>query len=181
MRRLAWVVLIFLAGCGPWLKVGGLYTSSAHNVSVEFPEKWMRVNTDDFLLITRDGMLLQHILIQTIHVDDSLKYTKKKFKRGMLPQEVAEVILDNKTSNPEILNFKVIENVPAKISGFPGFKVTYTYKNKDGLKVKGVYYGLLLKEKFYGISYTAASRYYYDKDLKTFEKVFKSFKLMKTA
>lgn len=182
MKRYLWVVLILMVGCGgPWLRVGGEFTSSRENIRVEFPEKWMRLNTDDYLLITRDGVLLQNILIETIHVSDDLKHTKKKFKAGMLPQEAAEVILNNKSSNPEILNLKVLENNPAKIAGLSGFRVVSTQKNKDGLATKTVYYGFLKGELFYGISYSAAERYYFDQDIKTFEKVFKSFRLVKTA
>ncbi|HEY4485485.1 MAG TPA: hypothetical protein VI702_04055 [Nitrospiria bacterium] len=182
MKRILLIALLLLAGCGgPWLRVGGPYTADDFNVKVDFPEKWMRMNTNDYLLVTRDGVLLQYILIETMRVDDALKHTKKKFKRGMLPQEAAEVILDNKTSNSEVLNFHLVENSPARIGGLPGFKAVYTFKDKDGLKVKGIYYGFLLKDQFYGVSYSAASRYYYEKDLKTFEKVFKSFKLIKAA
>lgn len=98
----------------------------------------------------------------------------------MLPQEASEVIIDNMASDPAILNFEVIENSPAKISGFHGFKLVTTNKNKDGLKFKSIFYGFIIDEWFYGIRYTAAARYYFDNDIKTFEKVFESFKLIRT-
>ena len=171
------LLLGLLSGCGAWLQVGGPYTSSAQGISVEFPEGWMRMNTKDVLLVTRDGVLLQYIIIQTLDSSDALKYTKKTFRRGMLPQEVAEVILDNKASNPDTLNFKVAENVPAKVGGRPGFKAVYTYKNKDGLRLKGLFYGAMVGERFYGISYTAAARHFFDLDLKTFDKTFRTFRI----
>lgn len=171
------VLLCILSGCGAWLRAGGPYTSAAHGISVEFPEGWMRMNNKDVLLVTRDGVLLQYIIIQTLETSDALKHTKKTFRRGMLPQEVAEVILDNKASNPDTLNFKVAENVPAKVGGRPGFKAVYTYKNKDGLRLKGLFYGALVGERFYGISYTAAARHYFDRDLKTFDKAFRTFRI----
>lgn len=171
------VGLCLLTGCGAWLRVGGPYTSPAHGISVEFPEGWMRMNDKDVILITRDGVLLQYIIIQTLNFSDPLKFTKKTFRRGMLPQEVAEVILDNKASNPGTLNFKVGENTPAKIGGHPGFKATYTYKNKDGLRLKGLYYGALVGDTFYGISFNAAARHYYQTDLATFDKVVRTFRI----
>ena len=56
-----------------------------------------------------------------------------------------------------------------------------TYKTKDDLKVRVVYCGVLDGEWFYGIRYSAAQRHYFDKDLKTFEMVLRSFKLKTNA
>jgi hypothetical protein len=130
-------------------------------------------------LITRDGVSLQYIQIERVKIEDSLKHTKKKFSKGMLPQEVAEVVLDNIASDKDNLNLEVIENIPATISGIPGFKAVYTHKTMDGLKLKSIYYGFIMQDWFYGIYYTAALRYYFDKDIETFEKVLETFKLIK--
>ena len=56
-----------------------------------------------------------------------------------------------------------------------------TYKTKDDLKLRVVYCGVIQGEWFYGIRYSAPQRHYFDKDLKTFETVLRSFKLNKTA
>ncbi len=181
MKRYLLILLLLIAGCAPWVKVGGLYTSKPHNFSVELPDGWMRFNTSHRLYITRDGVLLQNIIIERLHIEKSLKHTKKKFAKDMLPQEAAEVVLDNISSAPTVLNYEVIENIPARISGFPGFKVVFTYKNKDGLTLKSILYGLIVDEWFYAIRYTAARRYYFENGRKTFEKVFESFRLIKTA
>jgi hypothetical protein len=180
MKRLLLIVLI-LAGCAPWMYTSGLFTSGAQEFSVELPEGWMRLNTSEYLLITRDGFLLQNILIKRVHIDKPLSHTKKKLRKEMLPHEVAEVIIDNISSDPAILNFNLIENLPVRISEIPGFKIIFTYKNRDGLRLKTIYYGFISKEWFYSISYTAASRYYFDKDIETFKKVFKSFRLLETT
>lgn len=181
MKRYLLIVLLFVVGCAAWVKVGGLYKSEPHNFSVELPSGWMRLNTRDRLYITRDGVLLQNIMIERLNIEKPLEHTKKKFSKDMLPQEVADVVLDNISSDQTVLNFEVLENIPARISGFPGFKVVFTYKNKDGLRLKSISYGFVTNEWFYGIRYTAAHRYYFDKDLKTFERVFESFKLIKIA
>jgi hypothetical protein len=141
----------------------------------------MRWSRGESLLITRDGLSLQYIQIGRMKIENSLKHTKKKFSKGMLPQETAEVALDNMASNPDILNLEVIENIPATVNGIPGFKAIYTYKSKDGLKLKSIFYGLMIGDWFYSIQYDAAQRYYFDKDLKTFEKILESFRLIKTA
>jgi hypothetical protein len=181
MKRSLLILLIFIAGCAAWTRVGGLYTSKPHNFSVELPNGWMRFNTRERLYTTRDGALLQNIIVERLNIEKPLKHTKKKFGKSMLPQEAAQVVLDNISSDQTVLNFQVIENIPARISGFPGFRVVFTYKNKDGLRLKSILYGFISDEWFYGIRYTAAHRYYFDKDLETFMKVFASFKLIKTV
>ncbi len=182
MKKILLIIIFMLAiGCAPWAQVGGLYKTESYSYSVDLPQGWMRWSKGNDLLITRDGVLLQNIQIIRLNTEEPLKHTKKKFSKEMLPQEVAEVILDNIASNQGVLNFELIENGPIKISGVSGFKAIYTYKNKDGLKIKSVYCGLTADKWFYGINYNAPQRYYFDKDVKTFEKVLESFKLLKTV
>jgi hypothetical protein len=121
---------------------------------------------------------LQFIAVQHIHMDDTLKYTKKKFRKGMLPLEAAEVIIDNISSNQDVLNLEVKENKAAKLCGRHAFRAVMTYKDRDGLKIKSVYYGFMEGEWFYGIRYAAPQRLYFEKDIKTFEKVAASMKLI---
>lgn len=177
----AFFAIILLAGCAPWIRTGGVYTSEAQNVKVLLPDGWMRLNTDEFIYITRDGGLLQNILIEAFHVDDTLKHTKKRLRKGMLPIEASEVIIDNISSDQNISALEVKENRSARIDGHQGFRAVIAYKNQDGLKIKSVYYGFMKGEWFYGIRYTAPVRHYFDKDFKTFEKVVGSLKLRNPA
>ncbi len=181
MKKLLGILFIFVIGCAPWTQVGGLYKNESYNFSVELPQGWMKWNQGEHLFITRDGISLQYIQIGRVKIEEPLKHTKKKFSKGMLPQEAAEVYLDDIASNSNMINLEVIENLPATISGIPGFKAVYTYKNKDGLKLKNIHYGFIMENWVYGINYNAAQRYYFDKDTNQFEKVFESFKLIKTA
>lgn len=178
MKKASLMILLVVMGCVPWIQTRGLYTSKTHNFSVELPQGWMRSNTSEYMLITRDGVVLQNIAIKRRAVDEEFEHTKRKLSKGILPQEAAGVIIDNINSDQEVLNFKVIENVPVEINESSGFKVVYTYKNKDGLRSKRIYYGVVDGEWFYSISYSAALRHYFEKDLKSFEELFKSFKLI---
>ncbi len=185
MKKLLLILFITLAsiaGCARWQTTGGLYTSSWSDFSAELPEGWVRENRNDYIYMTRDGFPLQSIYIGRTRVDDyELKYTKKKLVKGMLPQELAEVLLDNMTSNPAINNLEVKENSPAKISGKPAAKITVLYRNKEGLKLKTISFRIMIDEWLYTISYTAPLRYYFDRDVKTFDKVVTHFRLLGTA
>ncbi len=185
MKKLLLILFIMLAsvaGCGPWQTTGGLYTSSWNDFTVELPAGWVRENRNDYIHMTRDGFPLQSIYIGRTRVDEfELKYTKKKLTKGMFPQEVAEVLLDNMASNPAMNNLEVKENKPTKISGKRAAKIIVLYKNKDGLKLKTISYRLVIDEWLYTISYTAPQRYYFDRDVKAFEKIVTNFRLLGTA
>jgi hypothetical protein len=172
MKKFLLIFLLFIPACAPWVKTGGSYESLPHNFYVNIPQGWMMLDTDRYLLI------LQYVLIQDRPLDRPFRNTKKKFNRRMLPQEAADVIIDEITSDQSVLNFEIIENVPTRIHGHDGFRVVFTYKNRDGLKLKTIYHGFLAGESFYNIRYTAVNRYYFEKDIEAFRKVLESFRLI---
>jgi hypothetical protein len=186
-RRIALLgtTLLVATGCVtlPWVPADSVYTSIAHQFTIDLPQGWMRWTQDqrDDLVVTRDGALLQYILVERLRVDEPLRYTKKRLAKGMMPQEAAEVMLDNFSSSKDISGLEIKDNRPITISGKPGFWAVVTYKTKDDLKLKVVYCGVIAGEWFYGIRYSAPQRHYFDKDLKTFETVLRSFKLQKTT
>ena len=173
-------IMFLLNGCAPWIRTGGPYEATGENVSLDLPDGWMRLNNDKHLILTRDGVLLQSILVESIHVNDTLKHTKKKFRKGMLPLEASEVIVDNIASNGQVHDLEVKESKSAKVTGKPGFRVAFSYKTVEGLKMQGVVYGLMHGELFYLIKYAAPKRHYFDRDLKTFERVVASAHLIKS-
>jgi hypothetical protein len=172
---------LLLGGCVtmPWYPTAGPYTSEADSFAVELPKGWMRLNSKEDLLITRDGLLLQHVLIERGRVDRPLQHTKKVLTRGMQPQAVAEVILDNISSSERTLDVKVKENRPVQVGGHRGFRLVYTHRDKNGLRFKSVLLGFLAGDDFYLLRYTAAERYYFSKDLATFEQLVTTFKLLR--
>lgn len=173
------ILLLMIAGCvtPPWVPVETAYKASPLGFSVDLPAGWMRLNKEDSLFVTRDGAILQHITVYRVNINEPLKFTKKKMQKDMLPQEVAEVALDDISSNSNLAGVTIEEKGPATISGVQGFRAVYSYKTRDGLRMKSMSYGFLKDEWFYTIRYTATQRHYFEKDLSTFQKVFESFKL----
>ena len=100
MKRysMVWITcLLLLAGCQTWVPVGGEFTSSAHNYTVEFPQGWKRLNAvyhqplveKNAVLITRDGPALEYISISRVSMVEELPYAKRRFSAGMLQEEAA--------------------------------------------------------------------------------------------
>ncbi len=182
MKKLLIVLMLLVtAGCGPWVRTEGPFTSKAQNFSVNIPQGWMLSNTEKIFLITRDGTLLQRIVCirQGLSAEKQFSHTRKRVTSGMLPQELADVVLDDFQSNAVNQDFTVEENAPAAVAGKPGFKARFAFRTKDGLPYRCLYYGFISGDWFYGIFYIAPQRYYFDKDLGTFENVIKSFRLTK--
>jgi hypothetical protein len=179
-RILYLLLIFFLWGCATWVAVGGKYTMSSQNFEVQLPTGWRKYEVvKDALLITQDGLALQQIRISRMQIDKELNHTKKKFSKEMLPPEVAEVVIDNFRSNPNIINQKIIENDPAQIGGYSGYKFVFSYQTKKGLTKKGINYGFISGNWFYEIIYEAAERYYFEKDISAIENVKDSFRLIK--
>ena len=178
MKKFLLIFLLFIPACAPWIKTGGSYESLTHNFYVNIPQGWMMLDTDQYLLVSGDGPFLQYVLIQDRPLDRPFRNTKKKFNRRMLPQEAADVVIDEITSDQSVLNFEIIENAPTRINGHDGFRMVFTYKNRDGLKLKTIYHGFLAGESFYNIRYTAVNRYYFSKDIEAFRQVVESFRLI---
>jgi len=175
------IVLLLLTGCfkRPWTPaLNSEQIIQSQNVSLILPNDWMLSGREDFMLVTRDGVLLQNIIVATIGVDDELKYTKKRFRRGMSPFEQAEVFLDNMSSSPNQSAFKVHDKQPAHVDGHQAFRAEYSFKDDEGLVYQGILYGFMQNNWFYVVRYVAPKRHYFSRDKEKFEKVVKSIKLL---
>ena len=184
MKRIAWLiaVLALASGCAPWTAVGGKYVESSENYEADLPNGWKKENLNrNFLRITKDGIGLQQIAVGRWSVDKDLPHTKRKFSPGMLPQEVADLVIDDFRSDNDRTDYEVVDNSPAKVGGHSGFKITYTYRTKAGLKKKGSYYGALLDKWYYYCMFDAPAMYYFSKDYETFEKVKESLRISKSG
>ena len=181
-RTVVLIVLVFLAGCAPqrpWVKAEKLYTNRSQGFSVELPGNWMRSGKTEFLSATRDGFPLQSISIGRFDITKNpLKNTKRTLNKDMLPQEVAEIVLDDTVSGSPASDVKTEENVPIRIGGVPGFRLVYTFKNSSGLKMKAILCGCLKKGWLIMARYSAPERHYFDMDVATFEQVFRSLKIV---
>ena len=178
--------LIFLlgavSGCAPWVQVEGPYRMDSQGYEANLPAGWRRATTvSDSLLLTRDGVSLQYIRIERVAAGEDLKHTKKKFAKGMSHQDVAEVELDEVRSDQGMRDFELLETVPFPVAGLPGFKLAYTFKAMNGLRLRRVHYGVLVRDGVYRILYQAPARYYFDKDLPTFERIRESFRITDKA
>lgn len=175
------IAAVLLSGCikSAWTNTtSATYFAQSQNISLELPLGWMISGRDDILLVTRDGERLQHILAGVINVDDELSYTKKKFRRGMVPLEQAEVLFDNMASNPNMNAFTVEKKKPARVDGHEAFRADFTFKDGNGLLYRGIQYGFMQNNIFYSIRFVAPNRHFFNRDKAKFEASVKTVKLL---
>jgi hypothetical protein len=166
--------------------VGGKHLIENEAIEVEWPQAWMKFTPADsdenakkegwLLTVTRDGVGLQAMILKKRPIEQGFNNTKKKAAPGVLPQELAELVLDDMRANPNFVDLQVVENSPSTLDGVPGYKVIIRYRNKAGLPRQAVYYGCVEKGLLYTLIYDAPQRHYYALDLATFEAVKNSFK-----
>lgn len=177
MRKLICVFLFLATACACGGQLGGSPESNLRNFSIAIPEGWREINSPEYLMITREGAFSQYILVQQRRVDKPFKHTEKKLNKYMLPQQAAEVIMDEISSDSRVLHFHLSEYVRTRVNQYNGFRIVYTYKEKGGLNFLTVYYGVLEGDWFYCLRYSVEVKKYTDEDIETFEKVLNSFKI----
>lgn len=137
--------------------------------------KGRRKAKEKILLITKDGLLLDRVEFKKRLVGAEFEHTTKVLTPGMMPQEMAEVVLNDFEMNERMKNFRAIENKPAIIAGIPGFRLLFSYRQDGALAYQSVYYGFIKDDLFYSVRFSAPKRHYYDANVATFERIVKSF------
>lgn len=188
MRRISIVfsILLLAAGCAStpkpaWVPAEGTFTAAKSGYSLVLPAGWTRVNQEERLAITRDGSSLQVIGVNMYKVGMPMQHTKKKFEKGMLPQEIAGILIDDLASTQNVASVEVLENVPARIGEMEGFRVVCRIRFNGGLDRKCAFYGAMRGDQVFDVYYTAAARHYFDRDLRVFEEMARSFRFLPPA
>ncbi len=176
MRHRFWISIILAALLAACAHAGSNQTFT-FNAAV--PEGWKKIDCDEpMLFMTKDGGYKQFVLIRERPLSEPFQFTQRTFRADMVPEQAAEIIVNEIASDTNIRNFSLLENVPARIAGHNGFRLTFVYTDADGFIFKTIYYGFINGDTFYNIRYGATQEEYFQNDLKTFQKVFESFKLV---
>jgi hypothetical protein len=186
MRRLAApAAALLLAGCirehRPWKPVDGTYEWSTgwfgSSFKIDLPEGWMAATEMEGLVASRDGFTLQQIKVARFEAGKPLPNTKKTFVATMLPQEIAEVLVDDVRSDGAVKGLKVVETKPATLSGQRGFRILLSFRDVDGMKMKAAVAGVLVGKNVWRVVYVAPERHYFDLDLATFDQALATFRV----
>lgn len=182
MKKMLMLVALFaLSACAMWERIEKPQTIGPDgSYSVELPVGWVRaMYANDRILVTRDGLGLQHIAVIRQPIDKAFPRIKKSAAENLLPSELAELqIAEMKTEAEQFSSINVIENAPATIFGRPGFRLHVSFKNERGLVFDRHICGFSDKKGYYLLIYQAPRLHYFDKHKIEFERVVNSFRLL---
>lgn len=172
-------------------------------VSFTVPDGWHWFIRGQDLIATRDGVFLQQIFLERIHIAQidqevdgafplavlsskqwpvrTAKSLTTRFIAGMPPADAAEVLLESRRNDPSIVDLEIRKVVTRTIAGQQAFRALFEFRLKASMAgqlplYRSVYCGFMQGGWFYGISYTAAARYYFDRDAATFETFLESIR-----
>lgn len=165
----------------PYRPAGKAYVDNsifAPDVKMRLPPEWMKLNgISNGFVATGDGFNLHTIKLRRIDIGKRLPHTKKIVAKEMRPDELAEVILDDIRTDESAIGLEILDTRPATVAGQPGFRATVAFKDPDGLKFRAVVCGAIIEGYAWQVTYVAASRHYFDRDLPLFEQSLASLKI----
>jgi hypothetical protein len=175
------LLILLLAGCvETWTRIDdNAVQYKDEHYRVRLPAGWLRIKSDDSLILSRDGILVQFISIQFKAHAKAFEKIKKKSSPSMLPSELAQLsIAEFKASQDDSLpSLKVIANSPREMAGIVGFDVQLRYKTDTGLRMGMLMRGLVNDKGYYLVKYNAPMLHYFERDRAVYERLTESLRL----
>jgi hypothetical protein len=179
MKKCVWIIMfMFVAGCLACAHTGGLSKPVSYSFTIDIPKGWRKIDNNRYLFVTKESPFLQYIMIQNRPIGRSFRNTKKKIQKEMFPEEVAQIIIDELISDQNLVNLRILDNVPANIKEYAGFKILYTYRDAEGQVYKTLYYGFIKEDTFFNLRFTAVDGVYFQRDIGDFRNILKSFQII---
>ena len=181
MKKIVWIALfIFVASCLSCANTGGIYQPASYSFAIKIPAGWRKIENNRYLFMTKENSFQQYIMVQNRPVSRSFRSTKKKIQKEMLPEEAAQIIIDDLVSDQNLVNLRILDNTPATINEYEGFKILFAHSDSEGRTYKTLYYGFIKEDTFFNLRF-AADQAYFQKDIETFKRMLNSFQVVKAA
>jgi len=178
---ISFMLALVLSGCtATWVKVDDTDRHyQGEHYSVTLPSGWLRLESNDSLVLSRDGILLQVISIQFRQHKEAFEKIEKDSSSMMLPSELAELsIAELKATQEEGLpSLEILRNAPVELAGHTGFDIHLRYKTDAGLRMDVLLRGVVDENGFYIIKYSAPTLHYFERDRQTYKLLTESLQL----
>lgn len=174
-------VLMLLSGCAAtWVKVddaGRQYQGEHYTATL--PAGWLRLESDDSLILSKDGILLQFISIQFRRHKQTFEKIKKDSSSTMLPSELAELTIAELKAAQDggLPSLQILRNAPVELAGRTGFDIHLRYKTDAGLRMDMMLRGVVDEDGFYLLKYSAPTLHYFERDRPTYDALTGSLQL----
>ena len=168
-----------LTSCVPptWTTVPGPYHAESIGVTADVPQGWSRFETGKDIMLTKDGFLLNFIQISRTPYGEKYQNTELTIRPGMTELDASQIVLEAMQSDQDRRNLTIIDNRPAAVAGYPGFRLEVTFQNEDNLTVHEIIYVALTPGSYLVALARSPDRYYAEMMTGVFEKVVSSIQL----
>lgn len=178
---ISFALVLVLSGCTTtWIRVDDTDRHyQGEHYSVTLPAGWLHHESNDSLVLSKDGILLQVISIHFQQHKEAFEKIEKDSSSTMLPSELAELsIAELKATQEEGLpSLEILRNAPVELAGHTGFDIHLRYKTDAGLRMEMLLRGVVDEDGFYIVKYSAPTLHYFERDRQTYELLSKSLKL----
>ena len=172
--------LISIAGCQTdWTRVDtDSVAYKGDHFAVDLPTGWVRIQQNDVMLVTRDGIGVQSIIFRFREHSEAFEKTKQKSTPDMLPSELADRYIAELRAADEhgLPSLQIITDRPITISGRLGFELHLQFLNDDGLRYERLVSGFANKAGLFAVSYEAPSLHFFQRDVAAYRQVLETFK-----
>ena len=181
IRIAALLLLLSLAGCvATWTRVddtGKRYTGEHYSLTL--PAGWMRLETGDSLMLSRDGLDLQRIIIEYRPHEQAFEETEKSSSPDMLPSELAELSIAELKAGQEdgLPSLEILDNRPVEVAGHTGYALHLRFKTDEGLRIEVLLRGFVDEGGLYQLLYRAPTLHYFERDRDVYESITESMAL----
>lgn len=175
------MLTLLLSGClEMWTRID---TANARitesNYTVELPPGWVRHNFyRDGIALTQDGLGIQMMDVSVLPHDKVFPKTKRKASADLLPAELAEMVLAEHRAEPVFANLTVLETAPTKVSGQPGVRVKFSFKNSRGVAYQREVHAAATQSGVALVGYQAITRHYWERDYSSFKQFLSTLRLL---
>jgi hypothetical protein len=175
----ACLLAVLLAGCtANWVRVEQSDRRYAgEHYSVTLPAGWMRMESADSLVLSRDGLDLQRIVIEFRPHEKAFEKIERSSSADMLPSELAELTIAELKSSQEdgLPSLEILDNRPVEIAGHTGYSLHLRFKTDEGLRIEMLLRGFVDEAGLYQFRYRAPTLHYFSRDREAYETVSDSF------
>ena len=181
IAALTLTLTLLLVGCAEtWIKIdhAGSHYRDEH-FRVTLPTGWLRLKQGDSLILSKDGILLQYIIIQFKPHAKAFEKLKKRSSPEMLPSELAQLtIAEFKAAQDDSLpSLEILANSPFEMAGHVGFDLHLRYKTETGLRMDMQMRGIVDDKGYYLVKYNAPRLHYFERDRETYEALTETLRL----
>jgi hypothetical protein len=180
------VMIFIMAAVGvssadSWELAEGRQHSLAGKYEVMCPAGWVMFKKGPRLVLTKHGTSIEVINIDRQSVSEPLSLTRRMLKPGMLPHQIADIIVSELSLSPGISQVALTVLAPATIDSIDGVRLEVSYTSAPAITHKAIIYAFICGEWYYEIIFSAAARCCYEPNMEIFMDVVNSFKLFNSA